>query len=243
MLHGAQRGMFELDFCVPSECADRLAAGLADIGIVPSVELPRLGLEVIPGAGIASEGPVRSILLVTKVAPAQVRRLAADSNSRTSVMLSRILLSRQYGARPEIVSMAPDFPSMIEDADAALLIGDSALRLQLENLPFEVIDLGAEWTAMTGLPMVFAVWAGRKGCAGEEVTRAFMDSCRFGLSAIDEIARTSAESHGVSEALARQYLTENIRLELNEREYEGLRRYLQYAAEFAIVAPTGIVSA
>ena len=132
---------------------------------------------------------------------------------------------------------------MIEDADAALLIGDSALQLRLDTLPFEVIDLGFEWTAMTGLPMVFAVWAGRKGCASEEVTRAFMDSCRFGLSAIDEIARTRAEAHGVSETLARQYLTEHIRLELKEREYEGLQLYLQYAAEFAMVAPTGIVSA
>src|SRR5829696_4773005 len=97
MLHGKQQNRFELTFCVPAECADRLAAGTADIGIVPCAELPRLGLEIIRGTGIACHGPVRSILLISRVPPGQIRTLATDSSSRTSVMLARILLAKRFG--------------------------------------------------------------------------------------------------------------------------------------------------
>jgi len=241
MLHGAQRGMFDLEFRVPSECADRLATGEADIGIVPTAELPRLGLELIPGSGIASEGPVRSILLVSKVPLGKIELLAADTSSRTSVALAKILLARKYGAEPRLLPQPPDLARMLDSADAAVIIGDPALHIEPSAVPFEVTDLGAEWTAMTGLPMVFAVWAGRKGCVTPEVARAFTDSRRFGISEIDEIVRTRAEAHGVTRELAREYLTRHIRFELGEREYEGMRRFLQLAADFAIVEPSGAV--
>ena len=149
MLHGAERGRFELSFSVPSECADRLAAGAADIGIVPSVELPRLNLELIPGAGIACRGAVRSILLISKVRPERVRVLAADSSSRTSVALARILLARRHGAQPVVRSCPPDLAGMLEAADAALIIGDPALRVEIEGLPYAVHDLGQEWVEWT----------------------------------------------------------------------------------------------
>ena len=98
MLHGEQRGLFDLDFRTPAGCADQLAAGAADIGIVPSFELTRQDLEVIPGAGIACHGPVRSILLISSQPAAEIRTLAADSSSRTSVELARLILEQRYGA-------------------------------------------------------------------------------------------------------------------------------------------------
>ena len=159
--HGEQRGLFDLSFAIPAECADRLESGLADIGIVPAVELNRQKLEIIRGAGIACHGPVRSIFLISKVPSSEIRKLAADSTSRTSVALSRVILSRKYGVEPEVRSHAPHLPSMLEHADAALIIGDAALVLDPADLPFHVLDLGAEWVQMTGLPMVFAVWAAR----------------------------------------------------------------------------------
>ena len=97
MLHGHERDLFELSFALPSECADRLASAQADIGIVPSVELLRQNLKIIPGAGIACNGVVRSILLISKVPFEKIRTLATDSSSRTSVMLSRIVLASRYG--------------------------------------------------------------------------------------------------------------------------------------------------
>jgi predicted solute-binding protein len=235
MLHGAQRDLFELEFCLPSECADRLAGGAADIGIVPSIELARQGLELIPGAGIACRGAVRSILLVTKVPPEKVRALAADSSSRTSVVLACMVLERRYGASPRVFSLPPDLPAMLEAADAALIIGDPALRLDADA----ALDLGAEWMAMTGLPMVFAVWGCRKGVASDELTRAFAASCRFGREQLEEIVRREAPPRQLSEALARDYLGRHIVNELGEREYEGLRRFLRYARDFDMVEASG----
>jgi predicted solute-binding protein len=230
MLHGEQRDLYDLSFAIPAECADRLEAGLADIGIVPAVELNRQKLEIIRGAGIACHGPVRSIFLISKVPFEDIRRLAADSTSRTSVALSRVILSRKYGVEPEVRSHKPHLPSMLVDADAALIIGDAALVLEPSELPFHVLDLGAEWVGMTGLPMVFAVWAARAAVSPQD-PQPFLDSMRFGLDHIDDIARSEHAKAGVSETLARSYLKENIVFELGDREYAGLTTFLQYASE------------
>lgn len=232
MLHGAQRGQFELAFSVPSECADRLAAGTTDVGIVPSIELVRQPLELIPGAGIACRGAVRSILLVSKVRPEEIRTLAGDASSRTSVVLAQAVLARRYQVRPTLVSYPPDLSSMLAAADGAVLIGDPALRLDLQNLPYSVLDLGQEWMELTGLPMVFAVWACRKGCLTPELAPMLRDSCRFGLQHLDEIVRLEAPRRGIPEELAREYLTRRIVLELGEREYEGLHVFLSQARQF-----------
>src|SRR3954451_12615952 len=101
MLHGPQRGLFHLDFRIPSACAAQLASGAADIGIVPSFELTRQDLEIIPGLGIGCHGAVRSILLISHRPAAEIRSLAADTSSRTSVELARVILERRYGARPQ----------------------------------------------------------------------------------------------------------------------------------------------
>ena len=243
MLHGEQRGLFDLDFCLPSECADRLEDGRADIGIVPSAELPRLNLEMIPGTGIASRGAVRSILLVSKVPRERIRTLAADTSSRTSVQLARILLAQNHGARPRLVPFRPELNSMLEAADAAVIIGDPALRVDVEHSPYEIFDLGEEWTATTGLPMVFAVWGGRKGRVTPELARPFLESCRFGLAHLDDIVRLESAPRGLAEATVRDYFVRNVTLELGEAEYQGLRLFLRYVAEFGMVEPTGKSSA
>ncbi len=243
MLHGPQRGLFDLEFATPAECADRLAVGQCDIGIVPAVELLRLKLTVIRGAGIACRGAVRSILLVLKQPLAEIRRLSADSASRTSVALARLILSHRYGVDPEPIPARADLDRMLEQADGALLIGDPALRLDVETLPYRVLDLGKEWFEWTGLPMVFAVWAGRPECVTPELETAFLDSCRFGRDRIEEIVRREAVPRGIPEERARAYLSRHIVNELHERDYEGLRRFLQLAGEFAMVEQSGRVSA
>jgi predicted solute-binding protein len=243
MLHGPQRELFDLSFCLPSECAARLESGAADIGIVPSIEAARQGLAIIPGAGIACHGPVRSILLVTRVPPARIRTLALDASSRSSAMLARIVLSRRYGAEPQTVSMPPDLPAMLEAADAALVIGDPALRLEPERLGLATLDLGGEWCDMTGLPMVFAVWAARPQALTPGLAGAFLGSCRFGIEHIEDIVRLEAAPRHLAEALARDYFARHIVLELGERDYEGMRLFVQYAREFATVVSTGGVTA
>lgn len=236
MLHGPQRDLFDLDFRVPAGCADQLASGAADIGIVPSFELTRQDLEIIPGAGIACHGAVRSILLVSSRPAQEIRTLAADSSSRTSVQLARVVLERKYGADPVQLPHAPDLEGMLAIADAALIIGDPALRIDpagwVSREPYHVYDLGAEWVQMTGLPMVFAVWAGRRGLITPEVAEAFRQSCRYGRERLEEIVESEAVSRGFAAELVRDYLTEHIVHELGARDYEGMDLFLRYAQQF-----------
>jgi predicted solute-binding protein len=236
MLHGAQRGLFDLDFQIPSECADRVASGRADLGIVPAFELTRQNLAVLPGAGIACRGPVRSILLVAARPLAEIRTLAADSSSRTSVQLARIILERRYGVSPAIRSLPPDLDAMLHEADAALLIGDPALRVHAASGRYRIWDLGGEWVEMTGLPMVFAVWAGQRSMATPELAEAFRESCRYGRQRIEEIVAAEAPRRGFPPEVVREYLTRHVVHELGPREYEGMELFLSYARALAPIA-------
>ncbi len=229
MLHGPQQGIFDLSFQLPSGCADEVAAGRADIGIIPAVELNTHDYGQVSGLGIASCGPVRSILLVTQKPLAEVRTLAADTSSRTSVQLARIILERRYGVGPRLLPHAPDLDGMLSAADAALIIGDPALRLDPATLPFPSYDLGKEWTDLTGLPMVFAVWAGPRPVIRPAVEAVFHASYEFGRANIEDIVRRDAVPRGFSPELAREYMTRHIICELGAEEYKGLERYLSYA--------------
>ena len=228
--HGPQRGIFEMSYALPSECADQLASGEADIGIVPVIEMSRQKLDYFRSTGIACRGPVRSILLVSKVPIREIKRLATDTGSRTSVMLARVILDEKYGVRPNLISRRAELAPMLGEADAALLIGDPALHLDPATLPFETLDLGREWTNLTNLPMVFAVWSGKKEMMQPAYEQAFLDSCREGLAHMDQIVRDQSPIRKVSEALAREYLTRNIVFELNDKDHEGLNLYLKKAA-------------
>lgn len=230
MLHGPQQGMFELDFQVPAGCAEEVASGAADIGIIPAFELTRLDLEIIRGSGIACRGPVRSILLVSSRPPAEIRTLAADSSSRTSVQLARLILEQRFGVSPEFISRPPDLEAMLRAADAALVIGDPALRIDPARLPYHVYDLGAEWVEMTGLPMVFAVWAGRRDAVSPEVAKVFRESWEYGRSHIDEIVAQESVRREFPRELVREYLTRHIVHELGPREYEGMELFLRMAS-------------
>jgi chorismate dehydratase len=234
MLEGPQRGIFDLTFDIPSACARTVLEGRADVGIVPVAALLERDLAIFRGTGIASRGAVRTILLISKRPFHEIEVLAADSSSRSSVLLSRIILEQVYSSRPALISMPPRLRPMLEAADAALIIGDSALVLDPDELRAQglrVNDLGAEWFRLTGLPMVFAVWAGRESVRTPVHEAAFVDSCRFGLEHLDEIVVREHAQRGISVRLARQYLTENLVLELGETEYRGMGEFLRAASE------------
>jgi len=234
MLHGPQRGLFDLEFRIPSECADRMASGAADIGIVPSFELTRQDLAIVKGAGIGAHGAVRSILLICKRPPAEIRTLAADSSSRTSVQLARVILERRFGATPKIAPHAPDLEAMLRGADAALLIGDPALKVDRGGEKRLVYDLAEEWQALTGLPMVFAVWAGRREMVTPELTAAFRESMLYGRERIGEIVEAEAARRGFAAEVVRDYLEHRIVHELGPRDYDGMDLFLRYAGETAV---------
>lgn len=233
MLKGPQQGIFDLTFAVPSECAEQVRTGEADIGIVPVAALLEQRLEIFRGAGIACRGPVRTILLISKKPFSSIETLAVDSGSRTSVMLSRILLARLHRADPALITMAPELGPMLSAADAALIIGDAALMLDPEALRargLHVADLGEEWVNFTGLPMVFAVWAGHAAVHTPTYEAAFIASCRYGLEHLDDIVFSEYVRRGVSPEMVRHYLTQNVAFELGDVEYRGLRLFLDSAA-------------
>lgn len=230
-LHGPEQGLFDFRFDLPADCARALESGDAAIGLVPCVELDRLRLDYLPGLGIACEGPVRSILLISKRPCHQIRTLAVDSGSRSSVALARILLDERYGCQPELLAMTPRLDDMLAVCDAALIIGDPALRIEPDRLPWLTLDLGAEWVAWSGLPMVFAVWAGKSAHLTADVGRAFEDSCAWGRSHMDEIVKRATVERGFNDALARKYLTEHIVYELGARHRQGLDLFRKLARE------------
>jgi chorismate dehydratase len=221
-LHGPQHGLFDFRFDLPVHCAEALRDGKADIGLLPCAELDRLGLDFLPDLGIACEGPVRSILLISRVPFEEIRSLAVDSSSRTSVALSRIILAERYGCRPVVVSHAPSLEEMLARNDAALIIGDPALHLDPERLPYRVLDLGAAWVEWSGLPMVFAVWAGRREVLTADVAEAFISSYRWGRERVDEMVEFAELERGFAGELARSYFTRHIVYPLSSKHLEGL---------------------
>jgi len=238
LLHGPQRGIFDVTFALPSECADRMVAGEADIGIVPVASLSGQSWSILRGTGIGARGPVRSILLISRVPPAQIRTLAADVGSRTSVLLARIILARKYCAEPAITLMPPRLDDMLAAADGALIIGDPALHLDPGSLPYHVLDLAEEWTEMTGLPMVFAVWACPAPYATPAHEKALVDSCRFGLNHIEEIIAAESRARGLAESLVRRYLTRHITFEMTARDYQGMELFLSLGSRLEALAVT-----
>lgn len=229
MTRGPQREHVDLSYSIPSVCAREIEEGKADIGLVPVAEIARQGLEMIPGMGIACRGAVRSILLFSRVPWKEIRTLAADLSSRTSVQLARLILRERYGAEPLIIPQAPVLDEMLAHADAALIIGDPALRIDPEVSSIEWLDLGAEWLTLTGLPMVFATWAGKPGIAVDQIAELTSGSYEFGRARLDEIVDQEHRPRGISAQLAHRYLHHHIRYDIGPDETRGLETFLEMA--------------
>ena len=229
MLHGAERERVELSFAIPSVCAAEVEQERVQIGLVPVAEIARQELEIVPGVGISCSGPVRSILLFSRVPWKRVHSVAGDIGSRTSIELARVILRERYGVEPRFTLEEPVLDEMLATSEAALIIGDPALRIAPQDTPYEWLDLGAEWMALTGLPMVFAAWAGKPGIPIDSLQRVTLGSYEFGKARIQEIVERESSSRQIPELLATRYLREHIRFELGTNEKRGLRAFLDLA--------------
>jgi chorismate dehydratase len=235
--HGNARRAFEISFTVPSTCAAALREGTADIGIIPSAAYATIPeLLIIPGVAIASVHPVRSILLVSKVPLNEIRSVALDTSSLTSVALTKVLFAKWWGKGRTFHAMAPDLGAMLKEHDAGLLIGDPALRVDRSR--WLAYDLAEEWIRLTGKPFVFAFWAMRQDALQQaspelDLTAVFQGSRDRGLRSknIDVISREWAGRVGLSEPEIKRYLTENIYYHLDSACLEGLHLFYQYATE------------
>jgi len=231
---------FDISYTIPSACAAALRAGTADIGIIPAAAYTTVpDLVIIPDVAIASRRAVRSILLVSKksVDPMwkQVRTVALDTSSMTSVALAKILFAKWLGGARSYKAMAPDLDAMLRACDAALLIGDPAL--QVDRTRYFTLDLAEEWVARTGKSFVFAFWAIRKqalaGRNAAAIAEVFRKSRDHGLSPkkLEAIAQEWAPRLGLTVEMVRVYLTHNIHYYLDPPCLEGLALYYRLAAE------------
>ena len=227
-------------FDAPSKCAALLHEGSIDVGMIPSIEYLRAGpYAAVPGVGIVSEGPVASVALFASKPLHAIATIAADTSSRTSVGLLRVLCYEQFGIDAAFTPMAPHPLQMLERCDAALVIGDAALFFDHQAAGVERIDLGERWTALTGLPFVWAFWAGRPGALTSEQVSRLVEAGRAGSAATDSIA--AAYCGPERQAAGQRYLRENIRYDWGARETEGLRAYYELAARHGVVDAPGDV--
>jgi len=242
LMWGFEHGLredFEIAYTVPSQCAADLERGGADIGIIPSAAYATIpNLAIIPGVAIASKRAVRSILLISRKPLDEVRSVALDSSSLTSVVLTKILFEKYWGGGRNFVSAAPDLDSMLASRDAALLIGDPAL--QVDRARYNTWDLAEEWIRFTGRPFVFAFWAVRQDALKDRrrnLAAYFQASLNQGLqsASLDEIVRTWSPRLGISEQEIREYLTRNIHFYLDADCIQGLKLFYRYAHECGLL--------
>jgi chorismate dehydratase len=258
--NGPLRGKYDLSFTVPSLCAEALRNGAADIAIIPAIEYQRIDdLAILPDMAIASQNLVRSLLIISRKPIEAVRSIALDRSSRSTQALTKILCDRRWKIAPEFFEMAPDAGAMLQRADAALLIGDPALRLSIEiaasaergasgeqvcpagiagiadGESLHVYDVVEEWRKMTNLPAVLAVWAARSEVASPDVIEDFQASRDFGLKNVDAISRQAAKELALPAEELRRYLTENIDFTLGEENLRGLSAYFAFAASMGLI--------
>jgi chorismate dehydratase len=235
------RESFEIEYTVPSLCAQALRAGTADIGIIPVITTAQIpGLVVLPDVAIAALNKVWSIQLVSKKPIEEIRTVAVDTSSRTSVGLTQVLLTKFFGGHRELTPMAPVLGPMLDECDAGLLIGDPAMMVKTDGL--YAYDLAELWRAKTGLPFVFAVWTVRASAlaemkAGLDLDGIFRRSRDHGLRPenVAFIAKKWSQRMGLSEARIASYLQENIHYTLDAECRKGLALYFKLAAECGVI--------
>jgi chorismate dehydratase len=242
-LDSALASRYQIARMSPSECAARLATGTADIGLIPIAALATTpGLRILPGCTIASKGCVRSLLLVRRAHQPlnALRSVAADTASRTTVAYTRILFHKWGNPAVPFLPMAADLDSMLEKADAAIVIGDPALFAleersnRFERTGEELVyhDLAHEWRSLTGLPFVSAIWGtSYSGPLDECIANDLIQSRIHGQQNIEPLAAEWSRKLPISESTIRAYLTTNIHYILDEECIEGMKGFFRMAAE------------
>jgi len=259
---GPLEGRYDLSFTVPSLCAEALRSGQADIAIIPAIEYQRMnGMVVLPEIAIAAQSEVRSLLVLSKRPINFVKRLALDTNSRSTVALTKLLCQGHWGIDPEFIDSPPDPEAMLAKADAALVIGDPALRVRLKvdaltakqpaghgccggdesEHPVQgvdmlfVYDVAQQWRDMTGRPSVLAVWAGRRDVVTPEVVADFLASREYGLANLNDIAEGAALKLELPPNPLERYLRESIDFNLTAENIAALEYYFARCAKAGLI--------
>jgi len=235
-IHGARRDAVNLlTDRAPARCAEMLARGEVDVALVPVIEYQRLdGVSIVPDVCVGSRSAVRSVVLATKRNNLKkVRRVALDDSSRTSVALVKIIFRQFLGFEPDWQTSPPDLAAMLAHNDAALIIGDPAMKIPRDQ--FRVFDLATLWHDYTGFGFVFAMWMARRSEADRVRAIDFAAARDEGLANLDEIAAQYQNQGELSPQEIKEYLTQNIAFTLDGEMQKGLHLYFELAQKHKLI--------
>ena len=218
----------------PAHIAEMLDGGELDIAIIPSIEYARKkNLLILPNLSISSIGMTRTVLLFSKKELKDIRTIAVDKGSRTSVVMLKILCLDRFGIDPQFVPLEPDMEKMLEECDAGLIIGDNAFKVERMKDNYRLLDLGAEWFLHTGRPFVHALFVSKREIDG--ASRLLGEAKQTGLAKADKIAEAESKRLSINKESCLEYLTRRISYDLGEREIDGLRFFYQAAAKHNLI--------
>jgi chorismate dehydratase len=234
LVYGLQTNSeYTLTFDAPSLLSEKLRLGEIDVGLLPVVEYLRgVGEAIVPGICIASDGPVRTVKLYSRVHPEKLTDIAVDAGSRSSVALLRILLVERFGVTPDFHTYRADLREMLRSHEAGLLIGDPAFTDS--GAPY-VWDLGEGWKELTNLPFVYAAWIVRDKVDDEKVTSWLRGAMQEGLAHLEDIARgAEGTSHQPTESLL-EYMRDTLHYTLGAREMRGIETFQKLCLRYNVV--------
>ena len=234
-LYGSKQHTVELfTHKAPARCAEMLRSGDVDAALVPVIEYQRIpGIAIVPGVCVGSRSAVRSVVIASKQNNLKkVKRVALDNSSRTSVALLKIIFREFLGFEPEWQTAPPDLRSMLESNDAALIIGDPAMKIPREK--FRVFDLATLWHDFTGFGFVFAMWMARANAAEQLKALDFMAARDEGLAHLEQIA-AGYEDKSLTPGEIQEYLTRNIEFQMDEDMTKGLELYFDLALKHDLI--------
>ncbi len=228
----------DISFDLPSRLADGLSDGRLDVALIPSIEFfQHSSYTIVSNACIACRGPVLSVKLFSRTPLAEIRSLALDEGSRTSVALVRILLKERFGIEPRLEPLAIGAVIDESGADAVLLIGDRAIHSPPGAFA-EIWDLGDQWCRWAERPFVFAMWVAREGAGLQRLESALNEARDRGIEQFDEIAHREAAPLGMTHPQCVAYLRDNLYFQLGPREQQGLELFYQHSVNMGL-APLG----
>ncbi len=234
LIYGLESGPhLSLSLDVPSALLGDLQRDELDVALLPVIDYQRMnGLRVLTVGGIGCDGPTLTVRIFSPVPIAEVRTLACDTDSHTSVALARILLAELYDTMPQIIDLDPDHAPA--DQTAHLLIGDKVVCEEPRNLPHQ-LDLGGAWKRLTGLPFVFAVWMARQEVTLGDLPQKLDAARRAGLANVEEIIETHAVPRGWPVEVARRYLTKHLHFEIGTDQLRAIRHFHALAHRHGIL--------
>ena len=225
----------------PARCADLLAENLVDIALIPVIEYQRINnICLIPDISVSAKQAVRSVILVSKCPINKISTVALDISSRTSATLIKIILERFYSIKPYYITSPPNLKDMLNTSDSALLIGDPAITVELNN--YHVYDLAQEWRKFTGLPFVFALWAVNNHWSDNAIDKNYLDLAKLfveakkeGINNLNNIVKEYSYNLNISPASLLDYLTSNVNYDLDKENLAGLEYFYKLAAELGLI--------